>query len=96
MPAPDPFAIYPFERRKPRLSICYAECGNPRHRKARVERIAVQILQSGWCCRYCGQPVPLHRRADARYCCEGCRKRAARQRRRYRTRPKEGADRWRE
>ena len=32
----------------------------------------------GWTCPECGEPVPMFRRADADYCREACRKRAAR------------------
>ena len=32
-------------------------------------------------CEECGEPAPSCRRADARHCCEGCRKRQARRRR---------------
>lgn len=33
-------------------------------------------------CQWCGQPMPVGKRAHARYCKDSCRVRAARQRRR--------------
>lgn len=49
-------------------------------RKARAMRMMRNLRRNGWCCEWCGGPVPEFRRADARYCREGCRKRAARAR----------------
>lgn len=60
-------------------SIAYGG-GNMRHRIDRAKRV-LKRLQRGWLCHWCGDPVPIYRRADARYCCQGCRKRAARERR---------------
>jgi len=46
----------------------------------------------GWKCSWCRDPVPLHRRADAHFCGEGCRKNVARWRRRaWSVRPKQDA-----
>ena len=42
---------------------------------------ATRLHIDGWACRQCCAPIPMYRRADARYCCEGCRKLAARRRR---------------
>ena len=53
-------------------------------RMLRAKRILRNLVADGWCCRWCGGPVPEYRRADARYCCEGCRKRDARSRRKMR------------
>jgi hypothetical protein len=50
----------------------------------RAKRILRNLQWGGWLCQWCREPVPLWRRADARFCCEGCRKRAARQRRQAR------------
>ena len=90
MPAPDPHAIWYDENPdgSPRITgEVWASShpwwpGNPRHRKARVNAVARNIARGGWLCAWCLDPVPIHRRADARFCCEGCRKRAARERRR--------------
>lgn len=48
---------------------------------ARAKRILQNLAANGWACGLCGGPVPEYRRADARHCGEGCRKRAARSRR---------------
>jgi len=53
---------------------------NMRTRKARARSI-LHNMAKGWNCPTCGDPVPTYRRADAVYCSEGCRKRAARIRR---------------
>ena len=55
--------------------------GNRRHRIARMLRIARLERGSGWRCSWCRGEMPLFRRTDARFCGEGCRKRAARERR---------------
>ena len=55
--------------------------GNRKARMARAKRILGNLYRGGWLCHWCRDPVPLWRRADARFCCEGCRKGAARQRR---------------
>lgn len=56
-------------------------------RTARAKRILRNLAANGWACRWGGRPVPEFRRADACYCCESCRKRAARYRRKSRARP---------
>ncbi len=55
--------------------------GNRTARMARAKRILGNLCRGGWLCYSCREPVPLWRRADARFCGEGCRKAAARQRR---------------
>ena len=55
--------------------------GNRKHRIARLRAVVLNIRHGGWLCSWCRDPVPIWRRADARFCCEGCRKKAARQRR---------------
>lgn len=54
--------------------------GNRKHRLARMVAVSRRIKVDGWRCPRCGEPVPLYRRADARFCGEGCRSRAARAR----------------
>ena len=54
---------------------------NRRHRIARLKSISRNLRWESWACRRCGEPVPIYRRADAKYCGEACRKRAARARR---------------
>lgn len=87
MPAPDPHAISVEYSESGRVSV-FAEVFLIGNRKARVQRaIAIQrkLRFDDWPCWHCNGPVPLFRRADARYCGEGCRKRAARARRFNRT-----------
>ncbi len=90
MPAPDPFGLS-YDETPAGQPIVWAEIwgvrnrpyfeGNPKHRKARAAAVLRRLRLDGWICPECGEPVPLHRRADADYCREGCRKRAARRRR---------------
>ena len=88
MPAPDPHAVW-YDEAPDGRPIVFSEGysssnslfpGNPRHRKARADAIARNIARGGWLCRSCHEPVPIYRRADARFCCEGCRKKASRHR----------------
>lgn len=87
MPGPDPQGIElgdDFPRRLSVLvyrsdaSILYGG-GNMRHRNARAKAV-LKRLARGWLCHWCSRPVPMYRRADACYCSQGCRKRAARSR----------------
>lgn len=86
MPGPDPEGLEIEERADGSFTISGSVWwyGNRRARIARMRAIARQIRFNGWKCRWCSAPIPLWRRADARFCCEGCRKRDARQRRDYR------------
>lgn len=89
MPAPDPHGLTYHETASGKPCIT-AEIwgsrnrpfweGNPKHRNARAAAVLKRLCIDGWACRECRNPVPLYRRADARYCCERCRKRAARAR----------------
>jgi len=84
MPEPDPEGIDYGDEWPERVSVLtYRPLwgGNKRHRMARAKAILARLLRDRWACRWCWQSVPLFRRADARYCCEGCRKRSARSRR---------------
>ena len=56
-------------------------CGNRRTRKRRAIAVLQNLRRGGWCCAWCTEAVPLFRRADARVCSQGCRKRSARARR---------------
>lgn len=86
MPAPDPHAITINETPDARLSLLVETfmAGNRRARIERAKRILHNLARGDWSCRWCGDPVPLSRRADARFCREACRKRMARQRRLWR------------
>jgi hypothetical protein len=87
MPGPDPHGVYYDETPSGKPQV-FAEvwptsglfAGNRRHRLARFRAVWRNIQCDGWLCLWCLDPVPIYRRADARYCCEGCRKRAARAR----------------
>lgn len=88
MPAPDPQGLDPAEHPDGGYTLS-AETwpdGNRRHRIARMLAIRRNLRLGGWTCRACDAPIPLFRRADARYCSEGCRKREARARRENRGR----------
>ena len=87
MPGPDPDGIdfgYDYPRRLSVLvyrsdaNILYGG-GNMRHRNQRAEAVLRRLCR-GWLCHWCSRPVPIYRRADACYCSQGCRKRAARAR----------------
>jgi hypothetical protein len=83
MPAPDPCGLYIEERTDGSFTIT-AEVwryGNRKHRLARMLAVTRRMKADGWRCSWCGEPVPLYRRADAIYCGDGCRGRAARCRR---------------
>ena len=82
MPAPDPQGLDMEEHPDGSFTMT-AEIwhyGNRKHRLARMLAVSHRIKANGWRCAWCAEPVPLYRRADARYCCEGCRSRAARSR----------------
>lgn len=87
MPAPDPHGITIEER--PHgwgvLVDTFLLSGRTQ-RMARAKRILRNLVANGWACRWCNGPVPEFRRADAAYCGEGCRKRAARSRRKVKKR----------
>ena len=84
MPGPDPDALWiDPDADRPTVSFqAYYWTGNNGNRRARAVAIVRRLMRRDWYCRWCGDPLPDWRRADARYCCEGCRKRAARRRRR--------------
>lgn len=87
MPAPDPWAIS-VEEKPNGWSVHYDTfmLSGRTQRLARAKRILSNLRKNGWCCAWCGQPVPEFRRADALFCRESCRKRAARSRRAERSR----------
>jgi hypothetical protein len=83
MPAPDPHGVTLGAGWPDSLSVEFETwaCGNLRTRKRRAVAVLQNLRRGGWCCPWCTEPVPLFRRADARFCSEGCRKRSARARR---------------
>ncbi len=82
MPGPDPHSI----RFEPALGgsvltyYRYFGTGKAGNRKKRVAMIGERLSRGDWNCRWCLDPMPIWRRVDALYCREGCRKRAARSR----------------
>ena len=82
MPQPDPCGVYADERDDGLTFVCevWAE-DNRRHRIARMRAIARRWRWGDWICRRCGEALPMWKRADARFCSEGCRKADARERR---------------
>lgn len=82
MPAPDPQGVTIESRDGGGWSLLVEifMLSGRTQRIARARRIGQNLRRNGWACQWCGDPVPEFRRADARYCCEGCRKRAARKR----------------
>lgn len=79
MPAPDPSGVT-IEHHAQGYSVLIETfmLSGRTQRLARARRIGQNLRRDGWSCLWCAKPVPAFRRADARYCCEGCRKRAAR------------------
>ena len=87
MPAPDPHGVSIGWGWPDSITVDMElwGCGNRRTRKRRAVAILGNLRHGGWCCRWCTEPVPLFRRADAVYCSAGCRKRHARARRKAST-----------
>lgn len=99
MPSPDPKGVTRSNAPSGMVSVLVDTylAGNRKARMARAMQILSYLEAGGWQCRWCGDQVPFYRRADARFCCEGCRKRAARLRRRERVRLKgatQGSQSW--
>jgi len=63
-----------------RLSWTHYPWQNATHIKRRAAQLAVKYA-NGWHCARCENVMPVWKRLDARYCCESCRKLAARARR---------------
>lgn len=81
MPGPDPNGVTIERRDRARVMVDTFMVGGRANRMARAKGILRNLAVNGWSCRWCCAAVPEFRRADARYCCEGCRKRSARSRR---------------
>lgn len=80
MPEPDPHGVEPGDSGPLSLYVYHFFCGNVRHRNARAQRILYNLRWGGWRCPECRGYVPMFRRADAIFCRESCRKKAARRR----------------
>ena len=83
MPGPDPDAIELDTEGTRKLVHFhrYFWTGNTGNRETRAKEILRRAMAGDWVCNWCGDELPIWRRADAQYCCEGCRKKAARARR---------------
>jgi hypothetical protein len=83
MPGPDPHRFW-IEETENGYSVffqAYDWTGNNGNRKARALAVLKRLRRGTWRCQWCGDFLPDHLRADALYCGEQCRKRAARTRR---------------
>ena len=83
MAGPDPFAIWLGDAEPGQINVTFERPwnGNLKARKARALAILRNLQRGDWLCRECGIEVALHKRSDAVFCSDGCRKRAARRRR---------------
>jgi hypothetical protein len=84
MPGPDPHSLWIEDLGPVRARVsfeAYDWTGNSGNRRARAIAILRRLYRGTWSCRWCGDDLPDYVRADALYCREGCRKRAARERR---------------
>lgn len=83
MPEPTPGTIW-VERTDNGFEFSYHAyffSGKGGNRKKRGIAIGRRMWRNDWVCRWCGDELPMGKRADAKFCGEGCRKRAARWRR---------------
>ena len=83
VPGPYPQAIWIEDAPNGAFSIYFEKyfwTGKTGHRAGRVATTARRLKAQTWRCLWCRNDLPVWRRADAKYCCEGCRKRAARAR----------------
>lgn len=88
MPAPEPGTVWFEESPSGSLSVVFQRyfwTGKAGNRLRRARRLLMNHRR-GWFCLHCGEEVETHKRADAVYCTERCRKLAARQRRAERSR----------
>lgn len=84
MPGPDPDSLWIEDRPNGGFAVMFCRyffTGKDGNRKRRAQAIAKRLKARTWCCVWCADELPAWRRSDAQYCCEGCRKRAARARR---------------
>jgi hypothetical protein len=84
MPGPNPYELW-IDDDDPERPVVWFEqyfwTGNRGNRMARAVKITRRLRLGDWQCRWCGDMFPDYKRADARYCCERCRKAAAQARR---------------
>lgn len=83
MPGPNPHELWIDDDDPARPAVSfqnYSWTNNSGNRKARAISILRRLQLKDWACRWCGDPLPEYKRADALYCGESCRKRSARAR----------------
>lgn len=83
MPAPDPSGLWIEELENGGLPVMAEQplwCKQNGSRMARARAVLHNPVRDGWTCHHCTDPISEFRRADARFCCHGCKKRAARAR----------------
>ena len=81
MPGPDPLSLWIGDTPDERHIVYFQRyfwTGQAGNRARRAQSIARRLKAQTWRCLWCRDDLPAWRRADAQYCCEGCRKRAAR------------------
>lgn len=83
MPGPEPGTVWieEWDGRLHAMFQCYFWSGNTGNRAKRANAMLRRVKQGTWVCRWCGDELPDYLRVDAQSCSEGCRKRAARERR---------------
>ena len=84
MPGPGPHELWIDDNDPARAVVSFQHyfwTGNRGNRHARANAIVRRLRWDDWPCRWCGETLPDFKPADALYCCEGCRKSAARRRR---------------
>ena len=82
MPGPDPERLWT-EEADTGFRVCwqpYDWTGNNGNRRKRAMTILRRLRWGTWRYQWCGDDLPDYVRADALYCREACRKRAARER----------------
>lgn len=87
MPGPEPDTLWIEDHGPLGASVSFASylwTGNKGNRGARAIAILYRLQRRDWHCRWCGVDLPDFKRADATFCRESCRKRAARKRRKQR------------
>lgn len=83
MPGPNPHALW-LEEYEGQVLVTferYCWTGNAGNRQKRAVSILKRKVRRDWYCRWCGDALPVWRRADAKYCSAGCKVRAAHKRR---------------
>lgn len=83
MPGPCPHSLW-VEHDGSRFVVYYQRyfwTQNEGNRRERARVILARLRAGTWFCRWCDDELPEYKRADAQFCSEGCKRRAARARR---------------